>query len=374
MLKRVRIRGYRCFRDVDIELKPLQILVGPNGSGKSAFLDAIRFVEDIVRNGLHRAIARRVWKPEELFWKGTEKHIEISLTWQIPNGQEDEGGWIDEVTYNIVLERKLDHVEVASERLTCLGDEIWVRTGETGWIRGDRISLTMLGSNASLSWLFDWELLGRDLKEWVNKAWPEFMRPNPFAIRMGAAPWRQPRHHRVYPNARNLALVMRRFQEEHPEAYERWLEEMRVLAKETIDFVVHRDEVTHLHRIAMRWNGLWVSPSGITDGWLRFMALSLPAYDPENEGRIFFIEEIENGLSPDAIEMLFRIMEETPSIQWLATSHHALLVRLAGPERLLVFHREGEEVRVTPGDQHPLLRDMKPDADLAALFLARILS
>jgi hypothetical protein len=30
MLKRVRIQGYRCFRNVEVELKPLQILVGPN--------------------------------------------------------------------------------------------------------------------------------------------------------------------------------------------------------------------------------------------------------------------------------------------------------------------------------------------------------
>ncbi|WP_448600833.1 AAA family ATPase, partial [Thermoflexus hugenholtzii] len=59
MLKRVRIQGYRCFRDVEVELKPLQVLVGPNGSGKSAFLDAIRFVEDIVRNGLKKAVERR---------------------------------------------------------------------------------------------------------------------------------------------------------------------------------------------------------------------------------------------------------------------------------------------------------------------------
>ncbi|MFS8740647.1 AAA family ATPase [Synechococcus sp. WC10meta] len=78
MLKRVRIQGYRCFRDVEVELKPLQILVGPNGSGKSAFLDAIRFVEDIVRNGLKKAVERRARHPSELSWYGKSSHINQS--------------------------------------------------------------------------------------------------------------------------------------------------------------------------------------------------------------------------------------------------------------------------------------------------------
>ncbi len=41
MLQRVRIKNFRCLREVDVPLRPLTVLIGPNDSGKSAFLRAI---------------------------------------------------------------------------------------------------------------------------------------------------------------------------------------------------------------------------------------------------------------------------------------------------------------------------------------------
>jgi len=44
MLKRVRIRGYKTLRDVEVKLEPLSMLVGPNAAGKSNFLDALQLL------------------------------------------------------------------------------------------------------------------------------------------------------------------------------------------------------------------------------------------------------------------------------------------------------------------------------------------
>ncbi len=44
MLKRIRIRGYKSFSDLEVELAPLTVLLGPNASGKSNFLDALQLV------------------------------------------------------------------------------------------------------------------------------------------------------------------------------------------------------------------------------------------------------------------------------------------------------------------------------------------
>ncbi|MCP4699186.1 MAG: AAA family ATPase [Gammaproteobacteria bacterium] len=40
-VKRIRIRGFRRLRDVDIEMRPLMVMIGANGVGKSSLLDAI---------------------------------------------------------------------------------------------------------------------------------------------------------------------------------------------------------------------------------------------------------------------------------------------------------------------------------------------
>ncbi len=44
MLTQLSITGFRCFRQLDVDLKPLTVLIGPNDTGKSAFLDAIEFL------------------------------------------------------------------------------------------------------------------------------------------------------------------------------------------------------------------------------------------------------------------------------------------------------------------------------------------
>lgn len=44
MLTQLSITGFRCFRQLDVELKPLTVLIGPNDTGKSVFLDAIQLL------------------------------------------------------------------------------------------------------------------------------------------------------------------------------------------------------------------------------------------------------------------------------------------------------------------------------------------
>ena len=44
MLRRIKIRGYKSFVDLDLSLRPLSVLIGPNSAGKSNFLDALQLL------------------------------------------------------------------------------------------------------------------------------------------------------------------------------------------------------------------------------------------------------------------------------------------------------------------------------------------
>src|SRR5258708_32552624 len=52
----ITIRNYRSLADVTVDLEDLTVLVGPNGSGKSNFLDALRFVRDVLSARLDWAL------------------------------------------------------------------------------------------------------------------------------------------------------------------------------------------------------------------------------------------------------------------------------------------------------------------------------
>jgi predicted ATPase len=48
MLTRVRIDNFRCFQNLEVELRELSLLMGDNGSGKSSFLEAIARLQRLI--------------------------------------------------------------------------------------------------------------------------------------------------------------------------------------------------------------------------------------------------------------------------------------------------------------------------------------
>jgi AAA15 family ATPase/GTPase len=58
---RIRLRNWRNFSAAEADLAQRVFVVGPNASGKSNFLDAFRFLRDIVSvgGGLEEAVRRR---------------------------------------------------------------------------------------------------------------------------------------------------------------------------------------------------------------------------------------------------------------------------------------------------------------------------
>lgn len=62
-VKRLRLKNWRNFRDIDVSLQLRTFIVGPNASGKSNFLDAFRFLRDLAiqqsGGGLQKAMADR---------------------------------------------------------------------------------------------------------------------------------------------------------------------------------------------------------------------------------------------------------------------------------------------------------------------------
>jgi len=52
VLSRIRIRNFRCLRDVSLDLTPLTFMVVPNGSGKSSVLLSIQLLKQSIGRGV----------------------------------------------------------------------------------------------------------------------------------------------------------------------------------------------------------------------------------------------------------------------------------------------------------------------------------
>jgi len=68
MLRRVHIQGYKSFQSVELDMRPLTLIIGSNATGKSNLFDALRLLSRVVTsNSLHEAFTDHRGDPLEAF-------------------------------------------------------------------------------------------------------------------------------------------------------------------------------------------------------------------------------------------------------------------------------------------------------------------
>lgn len=72
MIKQIHVSGYRSVRDLDLELRPINVLTGPNGCGKSNLYNSLVLMARAAQGQLARAIAEEGGTPS-VFWAGGER-------------------------------------------------------------------------------------------------------------------------------------------------------------------------------------------------------------------------------------------------------------------------------------------------------------
>jgi len=78
-LQCMRVRNYRCLRDVSLATRPVNVLFGPNGVGKTTFLDALWFVRDCAIRGTDQAASDR-HHGIGVLWDGAAPDDRIEIT------------------------------------------------------------------------------------------------------------------------------------------------------------------------------------------------------------------------------------------------------------------------------------------------------
>ncbi|MGC1120874.1 MAG: AAA family ATPase [Candidatus Methanofastidiosia archaeon] len=56
-IKKIKVTNFKSFKNMEIELGDLNVLIGPNASGKSNFVEIFRFLRDIATHGLDNAVS-----------------------------------------------------------------------------------------------------------------------------------------------------------------------------------------------------------------------------------------------------------------------------------------------------------------------------
>ena len=136
--------------------------------------------------------------------------------------------------------------------------------------------------------------------------------------------------------------------EEEPSVYARVANRLALLIGEVRDVWVDRDERRELLTVHVRANGGTPYPArSLSDGTLRFLALSVLEQDPEFTG-LLCLEEPENGIHPERIPVMLGLLKaiavdpteavgvENPLRQVIVNTHSPGVVAQVSDQDLLI--------------------------------------
>lgn len=419
MFTRIEARRFRSLESVDQGLGQFRALVGPNGSGKTTFLDVIAFLGDLIRNrgDVRETVVDRSFTFQKLVWKELGGSFQLAVEAEVP-----------ETVRQSMAEAKRRYsrvryeIEVALDESNEVGLEhetLWLVEPSEGQRptqprlefpkpRGLRPSLLVNsgpGRRAAItkkpggndnyytegrkSYMPSFKL-GRsksalahvpaDIESFPVSSWfrdlletgVQTFAFNGQAIRQPSAPGAG---RRFLPDGSNLPWVVDGLRS-HKKRFQQWLEHVRTALADVVDIdTVERPEDRYRYLVVTYANGAKVPSWLVSDGTLRLLALTIPAYLPDLSG-VFLIEEPENGIHPRAIETVIQSLSSIYAGQVLLATHSAVALNMVEPGNILCFAKDASGATdIVSGDEHPALRDWKHgQPDLGVLFAAGILS
>ena len=147
-ITRIKLNNWRNFRSVDVTLRNRAFIVGPNAAGKANFLDAVRFLRDIVDHagGLQDAVGRRGGL-SRIRCLAARRHREVGIEIEL-GGDEHEPVW----RYSLELGQTNRRVPIIRREIVHRGDEEILkrpdRMDEKDSIRLRQTALEQVSANA----------------------------------------------------------------------------------------------------------------------------------------------------------------------------------------------------------------------------------
>jgi predicted ATPase len=156
--------------------------------------------------------------------------------------------------------------------------------------------------------------------------------------------------------------------------FKKWIAHIQTALPDIIDIeTIEREDDKHRYLRIIYEGNINVPSWLVSDGTLRLLALTLPAYLPDFTG-VYLIEEPENGIHPKAVETVFQSLSSVYYAQIMLASHSPVVLSLVDPPSVLCFAKTSEGITdIVKGSHHPALKNWKGEINLSSLYVSGIL-
>ena len=348
MITSVRLVNFKNFADETLRLGPFTVIVGANASGKSNVRDAFRFLHGIGRGyGLADIVGGRSGAGGQVEWEPIrgaaneiarigESEFALEATIDTSSRKSDMEGLNralegtsfpipTEVSFVIRVGCDAAHEKGFSIKGTSFRTDTgygWERP--KNWRRDDGMNLA---NQPPLPNMFP----GSDLKPFLLRDEIAhaflgvcFLDPTPDLMRQPSLPGQEI----LGDGGKNLPSVLQEIciDKKRKGVLIEWIRELTPM--DVVDFRFPSDPSGKVHLMMREANGSDVSAYAASDGTLRFLAMLAALLGPKPAG-LYFVEEMENGIHPSRLHLLFELIETQTGkgrIQVVATTHSPALL------------------------------------------------
>ena len=361
MITSLRLVNFKNFADETLRVGQLTVLVGANASGKSNIRDAFRFLHGIGRGyTLYSIFERRYGDFHQIEWNGIRgapdeivRFYEPAFSLQVS---------MEDITYSIEINRgdtRVYNFRVTRETLVAGQETIYtthpgsgdpahdqvddrllqIRMGASGSQekRGDRIvvqsdqpALTQISKHANVS---------SSHKEIAQKVKQVFAKMRIFDWDPDQlSRYSAPNQTELGERGENLPTVLREIcsDPQRKETLVEWLRELTPMDVQDLEFPTYSssDSPGPFHLVLKEANDRRVPAYAASDGTLRFLAVLAALLGPGPE-RLYFFEEIDNGIHSSRVWLLIDLIERQTAkgkIQVVTTTHSPDLLTVMNDE------------------------------------------
>jgi predicted ATPase len=417
MITLIEALNFRCLRYISQPMGPFHVLVGPNASGKTTFLDVVAFLGDLVSEGVEGAVSKRSQNFQDLVWTRAGDFFELAVEMQIPTDLRIllSDPKLDTIRYEISIGS-----DPVTRELGFKSERVFLKIRQRSFTQRDFfprsvappksilsplksqgtraiINKTPEGNDSFYSetyssqekgWAPAFKLgsrksalgnLPEDESKFPVATWLKSMLTtgvqqvilNSLLMRKASPPVKA----RTFePDGSNLPWVIAELERTDPEQIALWIAHLQTALPDLVGIrTIEREDDRHKY-LMLRYSGGFEVPSWMaSDGTLRMLALTLPAYLPSFKG-IYLIEEPENGIHPRAVQTMFQSLSSVYDAQILMATHSPVVLGVVDPRDLLCFAKTPEEATdIVVGADHPALREWRRETNLGVLFAAGVL-
>lgn len=352
MIKSIRIKNFKNFREAEFDVRPLNIFIGPNGSGKSNLGNFLLMLSFLASGPFSSAFGpgpftfRQTLSRRE---KGDPNPQDLDLHFEVTLE-------VDGTNYNYILifsEIRRNEYLIKEETLQEVQGEILFTIAD---VKARESKMAQMRKGHAWN---DAEKRIRSVAQCLSK-----IKRYRFVPDLIKKPSAVQDSYLLDHTGENLAAVIHHLERNHPDNFRRIVQEItRSIPGIRRIFTPHLGDP---HQVGIgveedTKSGYFVGPQ-LSDGFLVFLALCT-LFNLPDQPRIFFVEEPETYLNPNRLRVLYGLMHRFaaahPTKQVLMSSHSPYFIDWSDdkPEELTLMNERDGWVEFRNLKGVPELRD-----------------